>query len=318
MYEKIIQFLKQAEGYMSGEDMSDALKISRAAVWKHIDQMRQDGYEIAAVPHLGYKLESSPDKMFPHEIIFGLKTKTLGHNPVFFETVGSTMDEAFKLGMEGAPEGTFVCAEAQTKGRGRMGRGWVSPKGKGIYCSLILRPKFVPAQMPQLTLMTAVALAEAVQSISGVNALIKWPNDLLVGGQKLAGILTELRAETDQIKFVVIGIGINVNTEANHLPLEATSLKKETGMTISRIALAQEVLLSLEGWYSTLKRKGLPPVIDAWKKRSATLKTRVRVTDNAGTTEGIAVNLDADGGLLIRKDSGVVVKKMAGDVHQLR
>jgi BirA family biotin operon repressor/biotin-[acetyl-CoA-carboxylase] ligase len=318
MYERIIQFLKASDSYVSGEEMSEQLKVSRAAVWKYIDQMRQDGYEIAAVPHLGYKLESSPDKIFAHELAFGLKTKVIGQNIVAMETAGSTMDEAFRRGMEGAVEGTLVCAEAQTKGRGRLGRGWVSPKGKGIYCSLILRPKFAPGQMPQLTLMTAVALAEAIQKATRVHALIKWPNDLLVGNQKLAGILTELRAETDQIKFVVIGMGLNVNTDGNHLPPEATSLKKETGAHVNRIALLQEILLSLEAWYGVLKRKGPPAIIDEWKKRSATLKKRVRVSDNSGTIEGMAMDLDADGGLLIRQDSGLIIKKMAGDVHQLR
>ncbi len=318
MQERIIQFLKESDGYISGEDMSVALKVSRAAVWKCIDQLRQDGYEIAAVPHLGYKFEAAPDKLLPHEVQFGLKTKTMGQKVVSFESVGSTMDETFRLAMDGAPEGTVVCAETQSKGRGRLGRSWVSPKGKGLYFSILLRPKFAPSQMAQLTLMTAVALSEAVERAAGVKADIKWPNDLLVGNRKLAGILTELRAEMDQVKFVVVGIGINVNADAKFLVPEATSLKIETGKTLGRVALLQEILRSFEAWYGRIERNGFAAVLDQWKSRAGTLKRRVRVTDAAGVVEGIAFDLDTDGGLLIRQDSGAVVKKMAGDVIQLR
>ncbi len=318
MQERIIQFLKEADSYISGEDMSAQLKISRAAVWKYIDQLRHDGYEITAVPHLGYKLESTPDKLIPHEIQFGLKTKVLGGHVVSFDTVTSTMDEAFRLGMDGAPEGTVVCAEAQSKGRGRLGRNWMSPKGKGIYCSIILRPKFAPAQMAQLTLMTAVALTEAVIKSTGVKPSIKWPNDLLVGQKKLAGILTELRAEMDQVKFVVIGVGLNVNAQIKELVPEATSLKIEAGDNLHRVAVLQEILRSIEKWYGQLKKGQFDLVIEHWKKHSSTLKSRVKVSEPGGSIEGIAVDLDKDGGLLIRQDSGMVVKKMAGDVLQLR
>ncbi len=318
MQEKIIGFLKQSKGYVSGEDMSGELKISRAAVWKYIDQLRHEGYDIAAVPHLGYKLEDCPDKLLPHEITFGLKTKRLGQNAMFLDTVGSSMDEAFRLGMEGAPEGTIVCAETQTKGRGRLGRRWASPKGKGIYASLILRPHFAPAQTAQLTLMTAVAIAQALTKISGIKIEIKWPNDLLVGGRKLAGILTELRAEMDQVEFVVIGFGINVNSTAQNLVEGSTSLKMETGNSFSRVLVLQELLVSLEFWYDGLKKQGFQPVLKAWKSNSATLKTRVRVTDADGVAEGVAFDLDDDGGLLIRQDSGVVIKKMAGDITQIK
>lgn len=317
-HERIIKFLKEADGYVSGEEMSVLLKISRAAVWKHIDQLRHEGYEINAVPHLGYRLDQTPDKLIAREIQFGLKTKVLGHKIISFDSVASTMDEAFRLGMDHAPEGTVVCAETQSKGRGRLGRGWVSPKGKGIYCSIILRPPFAPDQMAQLTLMSAVAVTEAIEEATGVKAGIKWPNDLLVGSKKLAGILTELRAEMDQVKFVVIGIGINANALVKELVPEATSLKIESGMTINRVALLQEMLRSLEKWYGKLKQGHFDVVIAHWKKYSSTLSKRVRVTDPGGIVEGIAVDLDKDGGLLIKLDSGRIIKKMAGDVLQLR
>lgn len=318
MQERIIEFLKGAEGYISGEEISQRLNMSRAAIWKHMQELRTQGYDIAAVPHLGYQLVSSPDKLLAREIQFGLKTKTIGQKIISFETVSSTMDEAFRLGMEGASEGTIVCAETQSKGRGRLGRAWVSPKGKGIYFSLILRPSLPPSQLPQLTLMTAVALAEASSELAGIDARIKWPNDILVNDQKLAGILTELRAEVDEVKFIVIGIGLNVNTAPHQLIEEATSLKAASGKALNRVEVLQAILYSIEKWYTKLLTGKAEEVMEAWKARSATLKSRVRVTDPTGITEGIAIDLDTDGALLIRKDNGVVIRKTAGDVQQLR
>lgn len=313
-HDRIIQFLKEADGYVSGEDMSETLKISRAAVWKYIDHLRKDGYDITAVPHLGYRLVSVPDKLLPYEIQFGLNTRTFGKNIVAFNTVGSTMDEAFRLGMEGAPEGTLVCAETQNKGRGRLGRAWSSPRGKGIYCSLILRPQLPPGQLSRLTLTAAVALAEALRDAAGIEPSIKWPNDILVGGKKLAGILTELRAETDQVKFVVVGIGINVNTSASQLVDGAASLRTETGRIFNRVVVLRHILRSFETWYAVLEQGHFDRVVKAWKARSATLKKRVRISGPGGMVEGLAVDLDTDGALLVRQDSGVIVKKTAGDL----
>ena len=272
------------------------------------------GYEIAAVPHLGYKLVSVPDKLFPHEIQHNLCTKIFGRKIIYRETVASTMDAAFQLALENAPEGTVVCAETQTKGRGRLGRSWNSPKGKGIYASIVLRPRLSPAEVAKLTLLAAVAVCEALQKTTGLQPLIKWPNDLLIGHKKCAGILTELSAETDRVKFVVVGIGINVNAAKNNLPPGATSFKEETKEEHSRIKIFQEILRDMEQWYLRLEREGFFPVVRRWKELSLTLNCRVRVSDAGGFVEGLAVDLDHDGGLLVRQDSGVIVKKMAGDV----
>ena len=318
MQERIIQFLKQTDGYVSGEEMSQQLNMSRTAIWKYMQELRAQGYDIAAVPHLGYQLVASPDKLFSHEIQFGLNTKTMGQKIFSFESLGSTMDEAFRLGMEAEPEGTIVCAEGQTKGRGRLGRVWVSPKGKGIYFSLILRPKLPPTQMPQITLMIAVALAEALRRTSSLQPTIKWPNDLLIGSKKLAGILTEIRAEVDQVQFVVVGIGVNVNASASQLLDTATSLKIETKQSCHRVEIFQEILRSIEHWYGQLLKGHFNEVLDYCRLHSATLKKRVRVHDPAGNIEGEAVGIDEDGGILIRRDNGVVIKKMAGDITQLR
>ncbi len=317
MEDKIVQFLKSADGYLSGEEISRDLKMSRAAVWKHIEELRKDGYEIVAVPHQGYQLLSSPDKLLPVLVQSGLQTKILGKEIIYQESVESTMDIAFRLGMEGAKEGTLICAETQTKGRGRMGRSWSSPKEKGIYFSLILRPKASPTDTAKLTLLTAVALCEAVTKETGLKPVIKWPNDVLINNRKLAGILTELSAEMDRVRFVIIGIGVNANTPLNLLPANATSIKNELGQPVSRIKLLQEILGSLENWYEIFKVEGFNPVVKKWKQLSVTLGKRVRVVDSGGTIEGVAMDLDQYGGLIIRDDSGMKIIKMAGDVVQV-
>ena len=315
MHKEIIHFLKKSyPNYISGEEISRALKLSRAAIWKYMQELRKEGYEIVAVPHLGYRLVSSPDKLFPHEIQFELGTKTLGQRIIYEDTVGSTMDLAFQLAMKNVAEGTVVCAESQTKGRGRLGRGWVSPKGKGIYFSMILRPKLPPAEVAKLTLLCGVAVSEAIKKMTGLEALIKWPNDLLIGSKKVAGILTELNAEMDRVKFVIVGIGINVNTSAQQLPPEATSLRLVKKLSLSRVMVFQEILREVEKWYLEAQHHGFSKVLKRWKELSLTLGKWVKVSDPSGVFEGEAISIDHDGGLLIRQDSGVVVKKMAGDV----
>ena len=314
MQDQIIHFLKNAENYLSGEEISRHFKISRAAIWKSIQDLRSQGYDIVAVPHLGYKLVSCPDQLIPREIQFGLNTKVFGKNIVSYDSVSSTMDLAFRLGLDGAAEGTVVCAETQTKGRGRLGRVWNSPKGKGIYLSIILRPSLPPTDVARLTLLGAVAVAEAIQKVSGILPKIKWPNDLLINNKKVAGILTEMSAEMDRVRFVVLGLGINVNTPANLLPDHATSLKVETQKTISRVELIQNILVSLEFWYDNLKKNGFEPVIERWKNLSLTLGQRIRIVDPSGTVEGEAIDLDSHGGLVIRNNFGICVQRMSGDV----
>ena len=317
MQERIIQFLKESDGYISGEEMSQRLSMSRAAIWKHMQELRSQGYEITAVPHLGYRLVTCPDKLLSYEIQANLNTKIIGKKIIILDTVTSTMDEAFRLGMENCPEGTVVCAEAQSKGRGRLGRAWTSPKSKGLYFSLVLRPSLPLNQLTQLTLMAAVAMAEAIEGISELKPSIKWPNDILLDGKKLAGILTELRAESDQVKFVVVGIGLNVNASLHQLTPGASSLKIAAGYKFNRTEVFQAIVCSLEKWYVKLLRHEFAQVMEEWKKRSATLQKRIRITDPAGAIEGEAIDLDEDGALLIRKDNGLIIKKTAGDVFLL-
>ncbi len=318
MQEKIIQYLKKSQGYLSGEELSHCLSMTRAGVWKAIQELRKLGYDIAAVPHLGYQLKSLPDRLFPWEIQHNLGTKILGKRIIYHDCVDSTMDEAFQLGLQKSPEGTVVCAETQTKGRGRLGRNWISPKGQGIYASILLKPHFLPTEVSKLTLLCAVAISEAINKTCGFCPTIKWPNDILINDRKVGGILTELRAEADCVGFLIIGLGINVNTKEEKLPDFATSLRSHKGDLILRIELMKEILRSIESWYLGFPQKGFDAVIRKWKELSSTLHRYVRTADASGIVEGEAIDIDQDGGLLIRKGSGVVVKKMAGDVTVLR
>jgi BirA family biotin operon repressor/biotin-[acetyl-CoA-carboxylase] ligase len=230
-------------------------------------------------------------------------------------SVGSTMDEAFRLGLDGAPEGALVVAEAQTRGRGRLGRNWSSPKSKGIYFSLILRPKIPPAQAPMLTLAAAVAVTRAVTAAaSGLTPRIKWPNDILLGARKVCGILTELRAETDRVQFVVVGVGLNVNTTPTQLLPEATSLRIETGAGLSRLALLQDILRHYETVYLSFLKNGPAGILAEWRARCGTLGCQVRFSERGEPFVGIAEDLADDGSLLVRLPGGKVVRRMAGDI----
>jgi len=317
MQDKIINILKKSTEYLSGEEMSRQLKMSRSAIWKHIEESRKDGYDIVAVPHLGYRLLSSPDKLLPREIQFKLNTRFIGQKIFYHEALRSTMENAFRLAMENEPEGTVVCAETQTKGKGRLGRHWSSPKGKGIYMSIILRPKLFPTDVAKLTLLSAVAVAEAVKNVTGIQAKIKWPNDLLIDGKKIAGILTEMSGEMDRVHFVIVGVGLNVNTVQSALPDCATSIKCEWKKTCSRVLLIQEILRSIEHWYDEFCKNGFTKVSEQWQEYSATLGKRIKIEDPSGDIEGQAIGIDENGGLIIRSDSGLTLKKMTGDVVQI-
>lgn len=318
MNEKILEYLRKADSYISGEEISRKLKISRAGVWKNIHSLIDEGYEIVAVPHLGYRLEKLTPKLLPREIKYNLNTKFIGREILYFDTLSSTMDKAMQIGINGAPEGTLVIAEAQSKGRGRLGRHWISPKHKGIYFSLILRPKIIPQQASILTILMAVSVTEAIEEVCGIEPAIKWPNDILVDNKKLGGILVEMNAEMDMVKFVAIGIGINVNQSKAQLISGATSLKEEGRESINRISLLQEILRRIERNFLKFSEEGSGFIIQRWRDFTSTLHSRVKVTCQDEHIEGEAVDIDLDGGLLIRKDSGFVEKVMAGDVVTLK
>jgi BirA family biotin operon repressor/biotin-[acetyl-CoA-carboxylase] ligase len=312
---KVLELLRQQDDYVSGEHLSRKLKISRAGIWKNIGQLRKCGYDIEAVSHNGYRLIAVPDKLFPDEIRYGLGSKCMGTRIHHFEELPSTMDYAVQVGLAGAPEGTLICAEAQSAGRGRLGRKWQSPKTGGLYFSIILRPNVPLNGVAVITLMSAVAVCEAMRKSANVDAKIKWPNDILIDGKKCAGILTEMNAEMDRIRFLVLGVGININTNGKQLLAQATSLRKHTGKKHERVKVLQEVLGCLEDWYGLILRVGNAPVLERWRQLSMTLGQEISITDQAGTLTGQAVDIDENGGLLVRQKNGTVVKRMSGEVE---
>lgn len=312
----LLSMMTESKEYISGEDISRRLGVSRTAVWKYIEDLRKAGYVIEALPRRGYRLLERPDKLLPTEVRSGLSTKILGQVVHYFPQVGSTNDVARKLAQQGADEGTLVVAEEQTSGRGRRGRNWLSPAGTGIFASLVLRPNLLPAQAPVLTLTAAVAGAEAIRQLTNLPVGIKWPNDLLINGRKVAGILTEISAEIDSIFYVIIGIGINVNT--NSFPDElkdiATSLAREGGQAVSRQRLLQLFLLRLEKWYYSLLEGGQDKVLDRWRELSVTLGRQVTIFSPNFTVQGLALDIDQEGALLLQTADHKIVRILSGDV----
>jgi len=322
--EKILDILRNnRQSHVSGEDLCKLAGISRAAIWKHMEKLREEGYNIEASPHLGYRLIGIPDRLIPGEVKSGLKTRILGKEVISYRKVDSTNDVAYSLAEKGLKEGAVIFADEQARGKGRQGRTWSSPPRGGIYMSCILRPAMAPAEISKITLVAAVAVAKAIRMVTGLDARIKWPNDILIGQNKVCGILTEMKAEQDSIAFIILGIGINVNTAAKCLPKGAASLKLESkgagrGENISRVELARKVLEELDEYYDILMRKGFAPVIDEWRGLSAMLGSRIKVVLPARAFEGTAHNVDPDGSLVVRLDSGVLQKVQSGDIVMVR
>ena len=322
--EKILDILRNSgESYVSGEDLCKRAGISRAAIWKRIEKLREEGYDIEASPHLGYRLAGIPDSLIPSEVQWKLKTKVFGKAVVSYKKVDSTNDIAYSLAEKGVREGMVILADEQAKGKGRHGRSWASPPRSGIYKSCIIRPPIAPSEIPKITLVAAVAVAKAIRQVTGLEATIKWPNDILIRGEKACGILTEMRAEQDSVDFMVLGIGVNVNTPQKSLPKGATSLKEELRRAkrdeeISRIELAKKILEMLDEYYIMLKEKGSKPIIEEWKGLSSMLGSRVKAVLPNRTIEGQAHDIDPDGALVLRLDSGVLEKVSSGDIVMVR
>lgn len=322
--EKILKILRtKSDEYVSGEELCKLADISRAAIWKHIEKLRGEGYEIDASPHLGYRLARIPDSLIPAEIGWNLNTKILGGEMVSYRKVDSTNDLAYSLAEKGAKEGLVVLADEQTSGKGRHGRAWASPPKGGIYLSCILRPDIPPNDIPQITLLAAVSVVKAIRDFTSLNAMIKWPNDILINRRKVCGILTEMKAEQDRVGFVVLGIGVNVNTEPRLLPKGASSLRNELRgqakeESLSRIELTKRILISLEEYYNVLRKAGFGPIIAQWKGLTDMLGSRIRVALPNKTFEGLAHDIENDGSLTVRLDSGILEKVSSGDILMVR
>lgn len=307
MKAEILNALRESGDYVSGESLRKELKTSRVAVWKHIHSLEKDGYVIEASAR-GYRLISSPDLLIPCEFT-GLEQRIR-----YFPEIGSTMDTARKLAEGGAEEGTVVVAESQSRGRGRLSKEWLSPEG-GIYFTVILRPKISPAYAPRMSLMASVAVASAIRRLFGLRAELKWPNDVLVGGKKLCGILAEMNAELDAVNFINLGIGINANTSISQQEEKASSLKELLGKEVSRKEFFRSVLAGLE------ERQGLlttADLVEEWKSLSATLGRDVRILAPGEEITGKAVDIESSGALMIRVKDGSLRSVIAGDCIHLR
>lgn len=307
--QEILRLLRKAgDHYLSGEEIAETLGVSRTAIWKHIKELRRAGYDIVSQAHSGYRLEKSPDLLTPAEIAPLLKTRVIGAKLLYKEETRSTNEDAKIAAAEGAPDGTVVLTEFQGTGHGRLSRGWFCPKGKGVLFSVLLRPQdILPQDAPKYTLLAAVAVVRVCRA-RGLDVGIKWPNDVLADGKKLVGILTEMSAEMERIHYIVIGTGINVNIEAAEFAPEirekATSLSLLAGHPLDRRQLLADILQEMETLSLDVQAQGFVPVLDEWRRLSLTLGQEVRVIGVNETFTGRAVDIDADGALLVDTETG--------------
>jgi BirA family biotin operon repressor/biotin-[acetyl-CoA-carboxylase] ligase len=342
---QILSALRGADnGSVSGAELSQQLGISRAAIWARIEELRSLGYDIEASPHLGYRLMNSPDVLHADDLLARLhhsrwgerprepmpskakrlagtlppRAQIIGRDIRVFEETSSTNDVIEKLAHDGVKEGVVVFAESQTKGRGRLGRKWISPARKGLWFSVLLRPDLRPQEATQLTVASATALARAIKAETGLSPEIKWPNDILIGGKKVAGILTEMSAELDRVKQIILGIGVDVNLTAAEFPAElrklATSLRIELGKPVSRPELAATILAELDRDYARICEGKFESVADEWEEGCTTIGREVTIQIGGRRIRGTAEALGEDGALLLRTEHGRLERISGGDV----
>ncbi len=317
---RILKILRAADdGSVSGTELSQELGVSRAAVWARIQELRSLGYDVEASPHLGYRLLSCPDVLHTDDLMSRLgQIRVIGRDIQVFEETTSTNDVIERLARDGVKEGVVVFAESQTKGRGRLGRKWVSPPRKGLWFSVLLRPDRRPQEITQLTVASATALRRAIQSHTGLKPEIKWPNDVLVRGKKVAGILTELSGELDHVRYVILGIGVDVNLTPGEFPPDlrklATSLKVELGKSVSRAELAVAVLRELDQDYARIASGQFAAVADEWEEHCTTIGHEVVIRTGERQIRGRAESLGEDGALLLRTDHGHLERIVGGDL----
>ncbi len=317
---KILAALRDHPEGVSGEQLATSLAISRAAVWARMESLRQAGYDITAGPHNGYRLVGTPDLLHADDLLSRVsgRVRVIGRDIQVFKETTSTNDIIEKMARDGLREGFVVFAESQTKGRGRLGRKWISPPGKGLWLSVLLRPALRPQETTQLTIASATALLRSIIQVTGLQPQIKWPNDLLIGDRKVAGILTELSAEPDRVHHVTLGIGVDVNMKESEWPLElrsvATSLRMVAGFEISRVELAAALLENLDRDYARICRGGFGEVADEWEEHCTTLGREVTVQMGHRTIQGRAESLDDDGALLVRTEHGLLERVIGGDL----
>ena len=316
MREKVIKaILDSGENFMSGEQLSKKLGISRTAVWKHINALREEGYNIESVNKKGYRLAEKPDDILSSEnIAYNLPTEFIGKKVIHLDTVGSTNDYAKEIGNK-VSGGTLIISEQQTKGKGRLGRVWKSKSGDGIWMSLIIKPKIEPYKSPFLTLVAGASVVKALSNL-GVEASIKWPNDIIVHNKKICGILTELSAEMERVNYVVIGIGINIKTIdfPDEIKEKATSLYKE-GYKLSRVDIVRQFCIEFEKLYKGYILDGnKQDTLELCRKYSAIIGKQVYVIKNNKRELVKCIDINENGNLIVKEKNGEIQEIMSGEV----
>lgn len=318
-YDQLLQMLLDHQGeYLSGEEISKRLGISRTAVWKQINKLREQGYEFEAVSRKGYRLVYQPDKLKHFDVVTLLQGSQYGQQLKLLETTTSTQEEIRIWAEQGANNGALVIAEEQTLGRGRQGRRWISPSGKGIWMSLLLKPELPLADASRLTLLTAVAVCRALRQVTGLEIGIKWPNDLLIKGKKICGILVESAGEDGKIRYCVVGIGIDVNLEhqdyAGELSDRATSLKIEGNQNYDRAVIIGTVMKEMEFLMTSFLQQGFSTIANLWEALSVTLGKTITVKTPQGNIKGVAEELDQSGALKLQKSDGTIEIVYSGEI----
>lgn len=317
MKAEILTLLRNSREYVSGQDLCARFGVSRTAVWKAINQLKEEGYEIEALQNKGYILRSYPDILSKNEIASRLGTKWVGKNLYYYEDTDSTNADAMRLGEEGAEHGTLVVANHQNKGRGRRGRVWQSPVGTTISMSFLVKPEIAPGKASMLTLVMALAVAKGIEEACDLSTAIKWPNDILVNGKKVCGILTEMKAEMDYIHGVIIGVGINVNVESfpEELQSMATSLILEKGRKVSRAEVIERVAENFEEYYEKfMEAEDLSLLRDLYEERLISKGKAVKVLDPQGEYTGISKGITDTGELVVETQDGKEQQVYAGEV----
>ena len=316
---QLLNALREHPDGITREDLAEQLAISRDAAGSRIESLLALGYEIESSPHHGYRLLGGPDVLHADDLKSRLgKTKVIGRDICVFEETTSTNDIIEKCAADGVQEGIVVFAEAQTRGRGRLGRRWLSPARKGLWFSILLRPKLRPQESTQVMIAAATAVRRAIAAQTGLAPQIKWPNDLLLENKKVSGILTELYAELDRVKYIILGIGVDVNLQPHDFPAElkglATSLLAELGKPVPRPELAARVLSELDHDYHRICSGQFPAVADEWESHCITLGREVVIRTGERLLRGRAESLGEEGALLLRTEHGHLERIMAGDV----
>ena len=303
MKEEILRLLRSADGYISGQELCNRFGVSRTAVWKAINQLKEAGYEIEAQQNKGYRLMAAPDLMTEAEIKSLMHTEWVAKEVLYFDTIDSTNTKAQELAEKGYPSGTLVVADKQESGKGRRGRSWVSPSGTGIFMTLMIKPDINPNNASMLTLVAALAVAKAITSVTGEEALIKWPNDIVVNGKKVCGILTEMNAQFDYINHIVVGIGINLHNESfpEEISQMASSLMIEAGgKRFHRAQIIAETMSYFEQYYDTfLKTQDLSALVREYDELLVNMNKAVRVLDPKEPFDGKAMGITPKGELIV-------------------